>query len=456
MTLDLENKMTLTEQQVNTLLQHILHLQEQPSLSNPILNKREQDRKKQFQKTKPTETWGPEISGLTGERIKPIANATRGEYIAQVLYASKGTVSDNENNATRAILAIDNKKTFAETQRALQKLSGGKGIGQFIDSFFGDYDNVYVKYLETFSATKELIKYTAGSATQAVAERFTNRNHWKTEKRLRMMITHLQKIGAWASTISELQKTYDKIKKIAALENKIWKSSLSKQAQDFWNEYYHEILLVLEILSSFFGPWGWLISMGVGLLNSTLYATEGEYYQAGVSAIFSIMPGVFKLAGKAPQLVELMGKLGAKGMTKLAAKLSSKSPKFLPIEQRILKGLVGAKGLIKSAFNEAAKIQAKRAALRAALKMKGTESVAAGFGKLTAKDKIAIYLANGTVSLAELAITLKKYDMAVNFATEGIWDKIYVQYIQNTEIEQAGHKAIQEYWKQQNPGKPVK
>jgi len=448
--------MTLTEQQVNTLLQHILHLQEQPSLSNPILDKREQDRKKQFQKTKPTTTWGPEISGLTGERPKPVANATRGEYIAQVLYASKGTVSDNENNAMRAILAIDNKKVFAETQRALQKLNGGKGIGQFIDSFFGDYDNVYVKYLETFSATKELIKYTAGSATQAVAERFTNRNHWKTEKRLRMMITHLQKIGAWSSTISELQKTYDKIKKIAALENKIWKSSLSKQAQDFWNEYYHEILLVLEILVSFIGPWGWLVSMGIGLLNSTIYATEGEYYQAGVSAIFSIMPGVFKLAGKAPQLVELMGKLGAKGMTKLAAKLSSKSPKFLPIEQRILKGLIGAKGLIKSAFNEAAKIQAKRAALRAALKMKGTESVAAGFGKLTAKDKIAIYLANGTVKLAEIAITLKKYDMAVNFATEGIWDKIYVQYIQNTEIEQAGHKAIQEYWKQQNPGKPVK
>jgi len=447
--------MTLTEQQVNTLLQHILQLQEQPSLSNPILDKRKQDRKKQFQKTKPTTTWGPEISGLTGERPRPIANATRGEYIAQVLYASKG-VTDNENNAMRAILAIDNKKTFAETQRALQKLNGGKGIGQFIDSFFGDYDNVYVKYLETFSATKELIKYTAGSATQAVAERFTNRNHWKTEKRLRMMITYLQKIGAWSSTISELQKTYDKIKKIAALENKIWKSSLSKQAQDFWNEYYHEILLVLEILVSFIGPWGWLVSMGIGLLNSTIYATEGEYYQAGVSAIFSIMPGVFKLAGKAPQLVELMGKLGAKGMTKLAAKLSSKSPKFLPIEQRILKGLIGAKGLIKSAFNEAAKIQAKRAALRAALKMKGTESVAAGFGKLTAKDKIAIYLANGTVKLAEIAITLKKYDMAVNFATEGIWDKIYVQYIQNTEIEQAGHKAIQEYWKQQNPGKPVK
>ena len=59
-------------------------------------------------------------------------------------------------------------------------------------------------------------------------------------------------------------------------------------------------------------------------------------------------------------------------------------------------------------------------------------------------------------SLPEIAITLKKYDMAVNFATEGIWDKIYEQYIQNTEIEQAGHKAIQEYWKQQNPGKRLK
>lgn len=444
--------MTLTEQQVNTLLQHILHLQEQPSLSNPILDKRKQDRKKQFQKTKPTTTWGPEISGLTGERPRPIANATRGEYIAQVLYASKG-VTDNENNAMRAILAIDNKKTFAETQRSLQKLSGGKGISQYVNSFFGTYDNAYVTYLYSYEVTKAIAKQ---SISQIAAEQFANRNHWKTEKRLRMMITHLQKIGAWSSTISELQKTYDKIKKIVALENKIWTSSFSKQAQDFWNEYYHEILLVIEILVSFITPWGWLISMGVGLLNSTIYATEGEYYQAGVSAIFSIMPGVFKLAGKAPQLVELMGKLGAKGMTKLAAKLSSKSPKFLPIEQRILKGLIGAKGLIKSAFNEAAKIQAKRAALRAALKMKGTESVAAGFGKLTAKDKIAIYLANGTVKLAEIAITLKKYDMAVNFATEGIWDKIYVQYIQNTEIEQAGHKAILEYWKQQNPGKPVK
>jgi hypothetical protein len=441
--------MTLTEQQVNTLLQHILQLQEQPSLSNPILDKREQDRKKQFQKAKPTTTWGPEISGLTGERPKPIANATRGEYIAQVLYASKGTVSDNENNAMRAILAIDTKKTFAETQRALQKLNGGKGIGQFIDSFFGDYDNVYVKYLETFSATKELIKYTAGSATQAVAERFTNRNHWKTEKRLRMMITHLQKIGAWSSTISELQKTYDKIKKIAALENKIWKSSLSKQAQDFWNEYYHEILLVLEILVSFIAPWGWLVSMGIGLLNSTIYATEGEYYQAGVSAIFSIMPGVFKLAGKAPQLVELMGKLGAKGMTKLAAKLSSKSPKFLPIEQRILKGLIGAKGLIKSAFNEAARIQTKRLAMKAVLKMKGAESAAAGFGKLTAKDKIVIGLANGVFNLADVAIALKKYDMAVNFATEEIWDKVYTQYIMGTSLEQKNNKRIADLYKKE-------
>ena len=446
--------MKLTEQHVNTLLQHILHLQEQPSLSNPILDKREQDRKKQFQKTKPTTTWGPEISGLTGERPKPIANATRGEYIAQVLYASKG-VTDNENNALRAILAINNKKTFAETFRALQKLTGGKGIGQFIDSFFGTYDNAYVVYLNSYNITKAIAKQTSVSG-QGVAEKFANRSHWKTEKRLRMIITHLQKIGAWSSTISIMQKTYDKIKKIAALENKIWKSSLSKQSQDFWNKYYHEILLVIEILTSFIGPWGWLISMGVGLLNSTLYATEGEYYQAGVTAIFSIMPGVFKLAGKAPQLVELMAKLSAKGMTRLAAKLSSKSPKFLPIEKQILKGLVGAKGLIKSAFNEAARIQTRKVALQAALKMKETESVVAGFGKLTAKDKIAIYLANGTVNLAELALTLGKYNMAINFATEEIWDKIYEQYIQNTEIEQAGQKAIVEYWKQQNPGKSLK
>lgn len=435
--------MKLTEQHVNTLLQHILHLQEQPSLYNPILDKREQDRKKQFQKTKPTTTWGPEISGLTGERPKPIANATRGEYIARVLYASKG-VTDNENNATRAILAIKDKKEFDETQRALQKLTGGKGIGQYVSRFFGTYTASYVKSLEQHNISTKL-----SPAGTIGLELLHNRNHWKTEKRLRMMITHLQKIGAWSSTISELQKTYDKIKKIAALENKIWKSSLSKQSQDFWNEYYHEILLVIEILTSFFGPWGWLISMGVGLLNSTLYATEGEYYQAGVSAIFSIMPGIFKLAGKAPQLVELMGKLGAKGMTKLAAKLSSKSPKFLPIEQQILKGLVGAKSLIKSAFNEAARIQTKRLAMNAVLKMKGTESAAAGFGKLTAKDKIVIGLANGVFNLVDFTIALKKYDIATNFATEEIWDKVYTQYIMGTSLEQKNNKRIADLYKKE-------
>jgi hypothetical protein len=442
--------MTLTEQHVNTILQHILHLQEQPSLSNPILDKREQDRKKQFQKAKPTTTWGPEISGLTRERPKPIANATRGEYIAQVLYASKGTVSDNENNATRAILAIDNKKTFAETQRALQKLSGGKGIGQFIDSFFGTYDNAYVKYLETFSAAKTITKQISAAGTVA-AEQFTNRNHWKTEKRLRMMITHLQKIGAWSSTISELQKTYDKIKKIAALENKIWKSSLSKQAQDFWNEYYHEILLVLEIATSLIAfPVGLMISAGIGLVNAGLYANEGEYYQAGVTAVFALMPGIGKLVSKIPAIA----KLGVKGMGRLGEKMLQRSGNLSKLERVVAVGLVKNRNFLKGIYSELMLTSARKAETnilaKAGLKSmlpkiiasKPNPELLAKVAKLSAADKMVLMISRGIISVAEFSLIMTAWSKGTDVVIKNIWEPIYKKYFANSEYELQLYKDL--------------
>jgi hypothetical protein len=431
--------MKLTEQQINTLMKHVLHLQEQPSFDNidSIRGDLKQQRlRKQQKKDRLAKRGLRPIPGLTGRYSTPLTG-TQSNWIAKIIYDAKGTVSDNENNATRAILAIKDKKEFDETQRALQKLTRGKGIGQYVSGFFGTYTASYVKSLKQHNISTKL-----SPAGTIGLESLHNRNHWKTESRLNKIIAHLKKINVGSATLSVLEKTYSKIKQIASLEKKIWQSSSIKAGIDFAVEYRHEILLVLEILTAMSGPYGYLISMGVGFINSAMYASEGEYYQAGIQGILSIMPGVFKLAGKLPQLVKLMTDLGERGLVKLGAKLASKNAKFIPIEQKILKGLFAAKNLIKPIFNEAAQISAKRAAMKAVMKMKGAETAAAGFGRLTAKDKIIIGLANSIFNIAEFSIMWGKFGVATDFAVDQIWNKIYERYIMQTEIDQALNRQI--------------
>lgn len=437
--------MKLTEQQINMLMKHVLQLQEQPSFDNIDTiraNQKRQQQNKQLEKDILAKRGLRPIPGLTGGYGMPL-KGTQAQWIARIIYDAKGAISDNENNATRAILAIKDKKEFDEAQRSLQKLSGGRGIGQYIASFFGTYTDSYVKSLEQHNISTKL------SPAGAIGlELLHNRNHWKTESRLNKIITHLKKINAGSATLGILEKIYDKIKYIASLEKKIWQSSTIKAVVDFAVEYRHEILIVLEILTSMAGPYGYLISMGIGLINAGWYASEGEYYQAGVQGILAIMPGVFKLAGKLPQLVELMTKLGSKNLMRLGAKLASKNAKFSTLEQRIVKALFGAKNLIKPIFDEAARISAQRVAMKAVMKMKGAETAAAGFGRLTAKDKIIIGLANGTFNIADFSIMWGKYSVATNVAVDSIWNKIYERYILNTSLEQKNNQRIADLYKE--------
>lgn len=428
-------------------MKHVLQLQEQPSFDNIDTiraNQKQQQQNKQLEKDILAKRGLRPIPGLTGGYGMPL-KGTQAQWIARIIYDAKGAISDNENNATRAILAIKDKKEFDEAQQALQKLSGGRGIGQYIASFFGTYTDSYVKSLEQHNISTKL-----SPAGTIGLELLHNRNHWKTESRLNKIITHLKKINAGSATLGILEKIYDKIKYIASLEKKIWQSSTTKAVVDFAVEYRHEILLVLEILTSMAGPYGYLISMGIGLINAGWYASEGEYYQAGVQGILAIMPGVFKLAGKLPQLVELMTKLGSKNLMRLGAKLASKNAKFSQLEQRIVKALFGAKNLIKPIFDEAARISAQRAAMKAVMKMKGASTAAAGFGRLTAKDKIIIGLANGTFNIADFSIMWGKYNAATNVAIDSIWNKIYERYIMQTDVEQDLIKQIAADYKKIN------
>jgi hypothetical protein len=66
--------------------------------------------------------------------------------------------------------------------------------------------------------------------------------------------------------------------------------------KDTWLwKYRHELLMLLEFgvgIASFWFPPLWLLSSGFALTNSFLYSTEGDYRQAGMFAIFAMLPGI--------------------------------------------------------------------------------------------------------------------------------------------------------------------
>ena len=88
--------------------------------------------------------------------------------------------------------------------------------------------------------------------------------------------------------------------------------------------------------------------------------------------------------------------------------------------------------------------------MKAVMKMKGASTAAAGFGRLTAKDKIIIGLANGTFNIADFSIMWGKYNAATNVAIDSIWNKIYERYIMQTDVEQDLIKQIAADYKKIN------
>ena len=442
--------MKLTEQQINTLMKHVLQLQEQPSFDN-FNDVKKQNNATVDAKTRKQQVFSKiglkPIPGLIGSYPEPVGKGlTQSQYIAQIIYSAKGAV-DNEHNATQALLSIKDKKQFAETFRALKKLSGGQGIAQFISSFFGTYDNAYISLLASYKA----IKGASDVGTTASAESLSNRNHWKTEARLRKIIAHLQKIGAWSTTINELQKTYKKIKQIAALEKKVWKSSYIKMGADFIKENYHEILLVLEILTSLITfPIGLIVSAGIGFVNAGLYATEGEYYEAGITAVFALMPAIGHLVPKIPQIA----KLGAKGMERLGQKLLQKSGNLTKTEQLVAKGLIRSKDALKGIYERYMLTSAKNAEMgilaKAGLKSMLPKAIAgkpnpqlvAKVANLSAADKIVLMLSRGVMKASEFSLMMAAWTKGTDLVVKNVWDPIYKKYLANSEYEQALYKDL--------------
>lgn len=98
-------------------------------------------------------------------------------------------------------------------------------------------------------------------------------------------------------------------------------------------QYKHEILQIGSIATLFIPFVGPLISLGLDLADSALYASEGDKYNAGLMLAFSLIP-FGELVSKIPSVK----KLGRDGLAKLLKKTKTNS-KLTANEVEALKGL---------------------------------------------------------------------------------------------------------------------
>ncbi len=111
-------------------------------------------------------------------------------------------------------------------------------------------------------------------------------------------------------------------------------------------KYKHEIIQISSLASLFIPLIGPLISLGLELADSALYASEGDKYMAGLALAFSLIP-FGELVGKIPAVE----KLGRDGLSNLLKKTRTKS-KLSKDEVEALKGLAKETQWLKSSMTK--------------------------------------------------------------------------------------------------------
>jgi hypothetical protein len=241
--------------------------------------------------------------------------------IAKKIYNAKGIAWDDEFAALQAILSIKDITQFNLVQKELQKLSGGKGIAQFVSEFIVVRDSMNAEYAPT------TIRY------------------------IKSIIAHLTNIGAYKQTINifnEKLKWITNWSKVNAnLASKgagqtqfAWETFAEKAAVD--PEFKHNYLTSLQILATFIPVIGWIVSAEIGLGNAYVYYQEGDTKQAGLEAIFAAIPGLgfaskLGLSKIAPKVMAGLGKKLALNQTKNLTKQEIRILDILGKNQKALK-----------------------------------------------------------------------------------------------------------------------
>jgi hypothetical protein len=183
--------------------------------------------------------------------------------IAKKIYDAKGIFLDDENAAVKAIQQIKDSTQFNLVQKELQKLTRGRGIGQYVTSFIGHLEDVDTKGLGVH-----------------VTGKFEGQ---RTGPLLDNIISHLERIKADSKTINLFQSYRSK------LTNQFFKN--------IWDmpETMHMVNTVGSVVSLLFGPIGLALSTAYSLTDAQQYYEEGNDYEAGLALVFALIPGGAKV-----------------------------------------------------------------------------------------------------------------------------------------------------------------
>lgn len=325
-----------------------------------------------------------------------IANFSADQKLAKQIYDAKGVMWDNEFAAVKAILAIKDAKQYYSVQKELQKLTGGRGIGQYVSGF------IQVRGESDFNSEK-------GKLTLQYIDRIV--------KHLTKIKAPYQSIKFFYDKIDRIEKLNQRVADISANQGQMggqlaWETFAERAKKD--PEFKHAYLQCLQIASLFIPGVGLYIASGIGLADAAAYAVEGETYEAGLTAVFALLPGIGKLVSKIPAIRWL----GAKGLTALGEKMAtSKNPVLNWIERQFITDMSKYKDIVKKDMDAYFKARAKQEAAKLA-RIQGK----------TKAGKILQKVGDGSISLSKFGAKMTALTGAYTVASdkaERLWDKIY-------------------------------
>ena len=241
-------------------------------------------------------------------RAKLTEQTFNAKAVAKKIYDAKGFVWDNEYDAVKAILSIKDASQYNQVQTELQKLTGGKGIAQYVSSFIAVRDSVNSKYGPIG------IRYVKSIMDHLTKIKANPKSIDIFKKELTRLITWYQASMAAAE-------------KGAGQTQFAWETWTQRALKD--PEFKHAYLTSLSIVAALI-PGGAALSTMIGLGDSYVYYQEGDKYTAGLVALLSLIPG---------------GSAATKALTK---KLIARSGALTAAETAIIKKAAASKSLINA------------------------------------------------------------------------------------------------------------
>lgn len=245
------------------------------------------------------------------------------DKIAKQIYDSKGVLWDDEASAKNAIKKIKNLEQYKEVNKSLRKLTGGRGIGQYLRSFTKLIDRLeVVNHLRSF-IPKNQWNWTIEYIVPWEDFKYVNS---------KSLPGNLPTTAGQSNASTALISYYS--------DKGLWKAGGPNIDAEFWKDYKHEIMLGAQIGTAIIPVIGPYISAVVGLADAKIYWDEGDRYSAGLMAILSLLPGMGGLAAKLG-LTGAIKSLGKAGLTKFIAKLkliaNGGKPALTPAEKKIVR-----------------------------------------------------------------------------------------------------------------------